>query len=172
MAGTMGRTASSEFPITPQLLRHFAAATVIITACLAMFADQGNREAIANTVKEREAMNRAMIAEHERVGARTVVVSEMQVPPGAPSGNAPLGETRHGDTIYGGTGYDPGGYIAATPAAGIGATGSGPTPKGTDAPRKKNGTELDPEEPSQQDIEELRAASMARSGSWGGDSAE
>lgn len=49
----MRRTAPSV-AISPRLLKHFAAATLAITTCIAIFADGSTTEAVAETVKQNE----------------------------------------------------------------------------------------------------------------------
>lgn len=48
------RRPAPALPISPQLLKHFAAATLAITTCVAIFADGRSTQAIAETVKKNE----------------------------------------------------------------------------------------------------------------------
>ncbi|MFN9377291.1 MAG: hypothetical protein ACK564_09735 [Novosphingobium sp.] len=48
------RRAAQTLPISPRLLKHFAAATLAITTCIAIFADGSTTEAVAETVKKNE----------------------------------------------------------------------------------------------------------------------
>lgn len=56
-------------PVSPKLYRHFAIATVAITACLAVFADGESRQEIEEIVAERQQQNELQaqdVAKHGR----------------------------------------------------------------------------------------------------------
>lgn len=48
------RRAAQTMPISPRLLKHFAAATLALTTCIAIFADGSTTEAVAETLKKNE----------------------------------------------------------------------------------------------------------------------
>jgi hypothetical protein len=48
----MRRTARSNLPVSPRLLKHFAAATVPLTIFIAVFADGSTTEAVAHRVEQ------------------------------------------------------------------------------------------------------------------------
>lgn len=52
------------------MYRHFAIITLAVTFCLAMFADGEHRDAMLEKAQEREAQNRMMQAEKEKVGEK------------------------------------------------------------------------------------------------------
>ena len=72
------RRATPSMPISPRLLKHFAAATLAITTCIAIFADGRTTEAVAETVKKNE-MKKAQV---DAAGARNSVFKSMKVKSG------------------------------------------------------------------------------------------
>lgn len=64
------RRAAPPLPISPKLLKHFAAVTVVLTACIAMFADGESREAIQEQVDMRAARNQLLETEAQKLGTR------------------------------------------------------------------------------------------------------
>ena len=56
------RRAAPPLPISPKLLKHFAVVTLVLTACIAMFADGESREAIQDQVELRAANNTLLAA--------------------------------------------------------------------------------------------------------------
>jgi len=78
MAQAMRRAAPS-LPISPRLLKHFAAATLAIATCIAIFADGRTTEAVAETVKKNELRK----TEVDMVGSRREVFSGMKVNTGS-----------------------------------------------------------------------------------------
>lgn len=60
-----------SLPISPKLLKHFAAVTVVLTALIALFAG-GEQSQIAQELAEREARNKLAQTEAETVGSREV----------------------------------------------------------------------------------------------------
>lgn len=67
------RRAPPQLPISPKLLKHFAAATVVITLCVAMFANGGQAKLDAE-VQAREAKNELLRTEAEKLGTRKVAM--------------------------------------------------------------------------------------------------
>jgi len=72
------RRAAPSLPISPRLLKHFAAATLAITTCIAIFADGRTTEAVAETVKKNE-LKKAQV---DAAGARNSVFKGMKVKSG------------------------------------------------------------------------------------------
>lgn len=72
------RRAAPSLPISPRSLKHFAAATLAITTCIAIFADGRTTEAVAETVKKNE-MKKAQV---DAAGARNSVFKGMKVKSG------------------------------------------------------------------------------------------
>ena len=67
------RRAAPQLPISPKLLKHFAAATVVITLCVAMFAN-GEQAQLSAEMHAREAKNELMRTEAEKLGTRKVAM--------------------------------------------------------------------------------------------------
>ena len=66
------RRAAPALPISPKLLKHFAAITLVLTACIAIFADGEGREAIQEQVDMRAARNQLIETEAEKLGTKKV----------------------------------------------------------------------------------------------------
>ncbi|HNJ47954.1 MAG TPA: hypothetical protein PK479_05955 [Novosphingobium sp.] len=64
------RRAAPTIPVSPKLLKHFAVVTVVLTAALAMFADEGSRSAIEGEIKDRQDYNEARAIEAQKLGPR------------------------------------------------------------------------------------------------------
>lgn len=62
-------------PVSPKLYRHFAMATVMITACLAVFADGEKRQEIEDMVASRQQQNEAQ-AEQEAKERKQITFSD------------------------------------------------------------------------------------------------
>lgn len=78
------RRAAPTLPISPKLLKHFAAATLAITAIIAIMADGSASEAIAEQVEA----NQTRQAEADLLGSRQAVKSNLRVK--ADLGNVPV----------------------------------------------------------------------------------
>lgn len=78
MAARM-RRATPSLPISPRLLKHFAAATLALTTCIAIFADGRTTEAVAETVKKNELKK----AEVDTTGTRKKVFKGIKVKTGS-----------------------------------------------------------------------------------------
>ena len=63
----------SKPPIPLTLYKHFAVATLVLTAAIAMFADDGNREAMAEHIEEREREAHLRAASQEITGPPRLV---------------------------------------------------------------------------------------------------
>ncbi len=170
-------------PVTPQMLRHFAVLTVMITGCLAMFADGENRELIGEKLKERQARNVMLAADAQRGDKRKAQVAGLTVAPGmhiqsggddAPaSGGASsgTGSLNPDDDHYEQDGLG----IPATPTGGLHdpdadpvavTQASGSIHKGTtkaQALRAKSAKPKPPRAPTREDMARMLAASRARS---------
>jgi hypothetical protein len=86
------RRVAPSLPISPKLLKHFAAATVALTACLAIFADGSASEAVAEQVKANEAKQ----AEVDMMGSRRLAGNSLKIK--AVGGDVPVGgESSLGD---------------------------------------------------------------------------
>lgn len=95
------RRAAPSLPISPSLLKHFAAATLAITTCIAIFADGRTTEAVAETVKKNE-LKKAQV---DTVRARNSVFNGLKVKSG---GGMSYDDPDPGDSGGGGGGsyYD------------------------------------------------------------------
>ena len=66
----------SKPPIPLTLYKHFAVATIILTAAIAMFADDGNRQAMAEHIEERERQEQLREASARITGPPRLVRAE------------------------------------------------------------------------------------------------
>lgn len=108
--------------LSPRVFRHFAVITVAVTACIAMFADGENREALAGPIEQRIARNHQLQAEADKLGKRRLGATELRLREEGTS-YLPFAENvPTGDQIQGG------------PSGGGPAGGSGPA-QGVDDPR-------------------------------------
>ena len=64
------RRAAPPLPLSPKLLKHFAAITLVLTASIAMFADGESREVITEQVDMRAARNQLLETEAEKLGTK------------------------------------------------------------------------------------------------------
>lgn len=90
------RRAAPSLPISPRLLKHFAAATLALTTCIAIFADGRTTEAVAETVKKNE-LKKAQV---DALGARKQVFKGMKVKTGGMSYADPGPGVGGGDSSY------------------------------------------------------------------------
>jgi hypothetical protein len=67
------RRAAPTIPVSPKLLKHFAAVTIVLTGALAMFADEGSRSAIADGIESQQDYNEARAIEATKLGPRKLV---------------------------------------------------------------------------------------------------
>lgn len=111
------RRPAPTLPISPSLLKHFAAATLAITVCIALFADGGASEAAADQVKAKETKQ----AEVDMAKSRKQTQQGLKVRSGGPvpveGGEGPDG---------GGETYFDGGAVSAPIASGPPRLASGP----------------------------------------------
>lgn len=87
------RRAAPSLPISPRLLKHFAAATLAITTCIAIFADGRTTEAVAETVRKNELKK----AQLNATSARNSVFKGLKVQSGVGFADADPGPERGGD---------------------------------------------------------------------------
>lgn len=73
------RRATPSLPISPRLLKRFAATTLALTTCIAIFADGRTTEAVAETVKKNE-LKKVEVA---TTGARKQVFKGIKVKTGS-----------------------------------------------------------------------------------------
>ncbi|MEY4239188.1 MAG: hypothetical protein RL339_1789 [Pseudomonadota bacterium] len=90
------RRAAPSLPISPRLLKHFAAATLAITTCIAIFADGSTTEAVAETVKQNELKK----TEVDMLGSRTLAFKGMKVKSGGMTMDDPAPEEGGGGGSY------------------------------------------------------------------------
>ena len=170
------RRAAPAVGFSPKLLRHFAIVTVVITSCIAMFADGENRQALADTVHTQQVRNSARLAENEKLGSRALVGTKPanhQSYSSVPVDDAP-------STSFGG-GYippedfgtelqdyrwsgaaEPEYFEESSGAIGpVGGLASDPQFGGAKGPPKRKPAKR-PRNPTQQEIEAMIAASRAR----------
>ncbi len=80
MAPNMSR-AAPPLPITPKLFKHFATLTIVITVCVAVFADGEGREMVTEQVAAVEAQNRVLKVEAQKLGERHLGAGKMHFRP-------------------------------------------------------------------------------------------
>lgn len=111
------RRPAPTLPISPSLLKHFAAATLAITVCIALFADGGASEAAADQVKAKDTKQ----AEVDMAKSRKQTQQGLKVRSGGPV-PAEGGEGPDG----GGETYFDGGAASAPIASGPPQLAAGP----------------------------------------------
>jgi hypothetical protein len=82
------RRAVPNLPVSPNMLRHFAVLTLVITGGLAMFAGGENQSFLAEQVKQRQMKTEAVRAERQKATEHTVVIDGLRVAPGTRLGPA------------------------------------------------------------------------------------
>jgi hypothetical protein len=161
------RRAAPSMPISPKLLKHFAAATVVLTAILAMFADGSTTEAVAEQVKQNE-LKKAQV---DMVGSHRLAKSNLHVKKGVST--VPVGDDS-GPSDGGGGGYAaPTGMPTRQPATGLpyrdeqGVVDDRlPIDKVKGVPpRKRRQTPTEAKRPGEAQIQQTREAAMRRTGS-------
>lgn len=76
------RRPAPSVQISPRLLKHFAAVTLVITVCVAMFASGGSAQ-ISSELQDREARNQLLKTEADTLGSRKVAATlKRDHPPG------------------------------------------------------------------------------------------
>lgn len=68
------RRPAPSVQISPRLLKHFAAVTLVITVCVAMFASGGSAQ-ISSELQDREARNQLLKTEADTLGSRKVAAT-------------------------------------------------------------------------------------------------
>lgn len=108
----------SKPPIPLTMYKHFAVATVTLTACIAMFADSDNREAMAEEVEEQQQRQEWQGSSDESDSQPELVRRDIETP-------GSFGSEEGGSAGSGGGGGG-GGGVARRPSVGSrAATGSG-----------------------------------------------
>ena len=166
------RRAKPPGPLSPQLLKHFAAATVALTSLLALFASGADWGAQAQ-IQTVAAKNRLAATEAEKLGPKKLA-AKLKISPEARTGT--FGEDI-GDFDNSYAGGDGTNYRSTHPIA---VPGQGPAPmqlqrpgdgvshsdtanSGLPGPRGKS-RPAGPAQPTQQQLEQIKAASQHRSG--------
>ncbi len=176
------RRAAPTVPISPRLLKHFAAGTLALTLCIALFAEGSAGEAVADRVKANETRQ----AEVDMAKSRKQTQQGLKVRNGGSSVPVEGGEGPDGGEVtYLGDGRDPGAMggpprLAAGPAVPVPpplpmTPGSSVTIKGmaedqlpatpASAARKKASRPQGSIRPTEDQIAEIHEASRLRSGS-------
>ena len=163
---------SRKQTVSPKVYRHFAAITVIITACTAMFADGETTDAMAEQIAAREARNSLLMVESTKVGARHVKVAKLHLRNEKRSHFAFAPEMPEDASNDGSSAYEFGGseieaprglqqgLRSAPPGAGSPSPGMGPSRPSSARPRQAR----TPPRPNAAEMESLLAQSRARSG--------
>ncbi len=160
--------------LSPRVFRHFAVVTVAVTACIAMFADGENREAIAGPIEQRIARNHELQAEADKLGKRRLGATGLQLREEGTAylpfaENAPTGEQGSGAPSGGGpaigprlaqSGDDPRALAAGDAGVAMGA--DGPVKATTGKPVAAKG--LAPKRPAREDVDALLQAAQQRAG--------
>lgn len=172
------RRVAPTIPVSPDMLRHFAALTLVITAGLAMFASGEGQQVIAEQVQQRELRTQQVRMDRQEAQQQAVVVDGLRLAPGTRLGAADV-DTPHFDTEGLSGPMQTSAYRAAAPAgAGPGASGPQglvldangtviPPPAGQMRQRPKPGQPQAARAPrrlTQEDVDAIEAASAARAG--------
>jgi hypothetical protein len=163
-------------PISPKLFRHFAAITVVVTVCVAIFADGEGRDALAAQIKDRQNQNELMIAEAKAVGERTVGLNKIKASKGVVAlANAGIDSIDSSETFGApmdtGAGSSSDSDDLSPPAASRGpiAQLAAANPLSVVPPfarqLNKRPAAAQPQRPSQEQLQQLFDASRRRSGS-------
>lgn len=173
--GAMARVAPA-LPISPKLFRHFAVVTLVITCCIAMFADGEGREAMAAQIDERKKQNDLLVAQAKTVGQRSIGLGKIKTEKGVVAlANANLNETES-DSAFGAPMDTPGGSSSdieeapssSSPPGPLGRIGqvTGANPVSVIPPhaRQQAPRSAQPKRPSQAQLQNMIAASQRRSG--------
>lgn len=157
MAGRM-RRAAQTLPISPRLLKHFAAATLAITTCIAIFADGSTTEAVAETVKKNELRK----AEVDMTGSRRQVFSGMKVNTGnrMPADDPGPGDTGGDSSFYQGPTTGPSSAMLGSQQS---ARPEDFLPGGELAKKARDAAK--PRSLTPQELQKLQESSRARTGS-------
>ena len=159
------RRAKPPGPLSPQLLKHFAAVTVALTSLLALFASGEDWGAQAQ-VQAVTAKNRLVATEAEKLGTNKLAAKLHVTPEAQPAtfgedaGDFASSNSGGGGTVSASTGYRPT-RISQTNMANARLPGSSSKAKSNPA---------GPVRPTQQQLDQIKAASQYRSS--GGTSAD
>ncbi|NBW76469.1 MAG: hypothetical protein EBR34_11815 [Sphingomonadaceae bacterium] len=155
------RRAAPSLPISPRLLKHFAAATLALTICIAIFADGSTTEAVAETVKSNELKK----TEVDMLGSRKLAQRGMKVRAGSPM---PIDEPdfsggSSGGGFYNGAIAQPA-YVATGPELGMSSARPEDMLPGGELAKKARQT-AQPRRLTPKELAQLREASRLRTGS-------
>ena len=168
------RRATPLGPLSPKLLTHFAAAALVLTALLALFAS-GEEWGAQAQIKAVDAKNQLVATEAEKLGTKKLV-SKLEVSKEAPADSFGDDDSNFGGISDGGA-YRPARATrplpqAAKPALPVlqqpGAVVSQDPVAGEAPPRgdpRKKTARPEPFQPSAEQIEQAQAASQMRGGS-------
>ena len=170
------RRRSTTQALSPKLLKHFAAAAVVLTTTLAVFASGADWGAQAQ-VEAVEAKNQLAQTEAEKLGTKRIATTLKVANRSAAAG---FGDDDGGAGDFGGGGggsyAPPAPRMAARPsspgasawAASAGPSGAPPLP-GSSQPDPGKARPAPPKTPSPEDIAQITASSAQRSGASAGD---
>lgn len=162
------RRAAPTAGLSPQLIKHFAIATVSITAMLALFAS-GEDWGVQSRLEAVEAKNRLAAAEAEKLGARKII-PKLKIRRG--TGSMAMGDDSMGSGGGGGSFYPeaPSDYAGVSRSGEAGQTEFGRAAAGPQDDRstkgRKPGTKR---KPTEEELETMLEASRQRSGGSGSD---
>jgi hypothetical protein len=164
------RRAAPTAGLSPQLIKHFAIATVSITALLALFATDADWGAQAQ-LDDVEARNRLAAAEAEKLGAKKVL-AKLKIK--KRSGGSMTMDDGGGMGSGGGGGgsFDPeppARYAGTPPAGGPPQTEFGRAAAGPGRERSKQPRQDAKRAPTEEELEAMLEASRQRSGSSSSD---
>ena len=160
--------AARPLPVSPKAFRHFAAITVAITVCVALFADGESREALSAGIEARQDRNALLKTEADKLGTRHFAARQLHLrdskrsylafAPDDPENAENFGTPMDGsDTDFTGGGR----RAPPPPPPGM---GPGAVPPGLPATVAKQVVQRPPPRPSEDQIQSLIAASRQRSG--------
>ncbi len=166
--------AARTLPIPQSLFRHFAMITIAITGCVALFADGESREVIVAEVEARTERNDLLRAEADKLGARKVKASGLQLrdsnrsymafAPDEPVSDANYGTPMDGSETSVGASLRAGTPALNLPGGESAAAAGTPPPPGLPAGAKPT-VRRKPVQLDEEQLAEIAAASRARSGS-------
>lgn len=155
------RRATPPLPVSPRLLKHFAAATLALTACIALFADGSTTEAVAETVKH----NQLKKTEVDMLGSRRLARQALKVREAPqPMVDDPVIDATRGEPAVWNGPTQPPAYLGAGLPAGSGSVRPEDLLPGNEAARLARKANQ-PKRPSPEELARLKEASRLRTGS-------
>ena len=173
----MSRIAKPQM-FSSKVYRHFAVITIAVTACIGLFADGENTEAVRSRIEERQSRNHVLKAEAEKLGARRLTAGKLHLRDEkrayvafAPDASSDVRDDSGGVSINTDDDFRPqrrSGVPVTALQAPVGPPMLAPgTPGGiVVAPRRRPAVAA-PKPPTAAEIEAMLEASRARSGSAG-----